>query len=126
MVRKHVRVPPCRNVVPTESHSDGQNAGYFLRTLRTMLLALGSSEPPLFIGTLRLLGGNSYLWHVCVVIYERPTIDRICRIYQVVEAPAPRWTFEAGMREVAHEALAVLRHEADEQMTHLQYHHFPS
>jgi hypothetical protein len=28
-----------------ESHNDGQNMGYFLRTLRTMLLALGSSEP---------------------------------------------------------------------------------
>jgi hypothetical protein len=112
--------------VPTESHSDGQDAGYFLRTLRTVLLALGSSEPPLFIGTLRLLCGNSYLWHVHVVIYERPTIDHIYRIRQVVKAPAPRWTFEAGMREAAHEALVVLRHEADEQMTHSQYRHFLS
>jgi hypothetical protein len=38
--------------------------------------------------------------------------DRIRRIHQVVEVPAPRWTFEAGMRDVAHEALVVLRHEA--------------
>jgi hypothetical protein len=30
------------------------------------------------------------------------------------------------MREAAREALAVLRHEADEQMAHSQYHHFPS
>jgi hypothetical protein len=52
--RKYVHVPPRRNIVPTESHSDGQNAGYFLRTLRSVLLALGSSEPPLFIRTLRL------------------------------------------------------------------------
>jgi hypothetical protein len=59
--RKHVRVPPCRNVVPTESHSDGQNARYFLRTLQTVLLALGYSEPLLFIGVLRLLRGKSYL-----------------------------------------------------------------
>jgi hypothetical protein len=59
--RKHVRAPPHRNVVPMESHSDGQNAGYFLRTLRTVLLALGSSEPLLFIGTLKLLHGNSYV-----------------------------------------------------------------
>jgi hypothetical protein len=73
--RKHVRAPPRRDTVPTESHSDGQDAGYFSRTLRTMLLALGSSEPPLFIGTLRLLRGNTYLWRVCVVIYERPTTD---------------------------------------------------
>jgi hypothetical protein len=124
--RKHVRAPPCRDAVPTESHSDGQEAGYFLWTLQTVLLALGSSEPPLFIGIPRLLHGNSYLWHVRVVIYERSTTDRIRRIHQVVEAPAPRWTFEAGMREAAREALAVLRHEADEKMAHSQYHHFLS
>jgi hypothetical protein len=91
-----------------------------------VLLALGSIEPPLFIGILRLLRGNSYLWHVRVVIYERPTTDRIQRIRQVVEAPAPRWTFEAGMREVAREALVVLHHEVDDQMAHLQYRHFQS
>jgi hypothetical protein len=124
--RKHVHVPPRRDAVPIVSHCDGQEAGYFPRTLRTVLLALGSSEPPLFIGIPRLLRGNSYLWHVRVVIYKRSTTDRIRRICQVVEAPAPRWTFKAGMREAAREALAVLRHEADEQMAHSQYHHFLS
>jgi hypothetical protein len=117
--RKHVHAPPHRDAVPTESHSDRQEAGYIPRTLRTVLLALGSNEPPLFIG-------NSYLWHVHVVIYERSTTNHIRRICQVVEAPAPWWTFEAGMREAAREALAVLRHEADEQMAHSQYRHFPS
>jgi hypothetical protein len=126
MTRKQVRVPSRRNAVPTESHSDGQDAGYFPRTLWTVLLAPGSSEPPLFIGTPRLLRGNSYLWHVCVVIYERPMTDRIRRIHQVVEAPALRWMFEAGMREAAREALAVLQHEVDERMAHSQYRHFPS
>jgi hypothetical protein len=66
-----------------------------------MLLALSSSEPPLFIGTPRLLFGNLYLCRVHVVIYERPTTNRIHHIRQVVEAPTPRWTFEACMREVA-------------------------
>jgi hypothetical protein len=94
--------------VPTESHSDGQNAGYFPRTLRTVLVALGYSEPLLIIKTLSLLRGNSYLWHVRMVIYEMPTTDRIRRIRQVVEASTPRWTFEVGMREVAREALAIL------------------
>jgi hypothetical protein len=106
--------------MPMESHSDDQNAGYFLRTLRIVLLALGSSEPPLFIRTPRLLRENSNLWHVRVVNYEWPMTDRICRICQVVEAPAPWWTSEAGMREATYEALAVLRHEADEQMAHSQ------
>jgi hypothetical protein len=91
-----------------------------------MLLALGSSEPPLFIGTPRLLRENSFFWRVCVVIYERTTTDRIRRIHQVVEAPAPRWTFEAGIREAAREALTILRHEAGERMAHSQYRHFLS
>jgi hypothetical protein len=112
--------------VPTESHSDGQNAGYFSRILRTVLLALGYSEPPLFIGVLRLICGNSYLWRVRVIIYERPMTDHIHRIRHVVEATTPRWTFEGGMREAAREALALLRHEAEEQMEQSQYRHFPS
>jgi hypothetical protein len=99
--RKHVRMPPGRNVVPTESYSDGQNAGYFLRTLWTMLLALGYSKPPLFVGVPRLLCGNSYLWHVRVIIYERPTTNCIRRIRHVVEAITPRWIFEGSMREAA-------------------------
>jgi hypothetical protein len=97
-----------------KSHSDGQNAGYFLRTLRTVLLALGYSEPPLFFDVPRLLHGNSYLWRVRVIIYERPTIDHIHRICHVVEATTPRWTFEGGMREATREALALVRHEAEE------------
>jgi hypothetical protein len=91
-----------------------------------MLLPLCSSEPPLFIRTPRRLCGNSYLWHAHVVIYERPTTNRIRCIRQVVEAPRPRWMFETGMREAACEALVVLRHEADEQMAHSLYRHFLS
>jgi hypothetical protein len=124
--RKHVHALPRRNDVPTESHNDGQNAGYFPRTLQIVLLALGYSEPPPFIGTSRLLCGNSYLWCVHVVIYEGPTTDCIHRIRQVVEASTSRWTFEAGVREGAREALAVLQHEAEERMAHSQYHHFLS
>jgi hypothetical protein len=101
IVRRHVHMPVCRNVVPMKSHSDGQNAGYFLRTLRTMLLALGYSDPPLFISVPRLLHGNSYLWCVREIIYERPTTDHIRRIHHVVEATTPRWKFEEGMRDAA-------------------------
>jgi hypothetical protein len=88
-------------------------------TLRTLFLWLEYSEPPLFVGAPRLLCGSSYLWHVHVIIYERPMTDHIHRIHHVVEATTPRWTFEGGMREAAREALALLRHEAEEQMEHL-------
>jgi hypothetical protein len=114
--RKHIHAPPHWNVVPTESHSDGQNAGYFLRTLQTVFLALGYSEPPLFIGVLSLLLGNSYLWRVRVIFYERPMTDHMRHICHVVEATIPSWTFEGGMREATREALALLRHEPEEQM----------
>jgi hypothetical protein len=124
--RKHVRTPPCRNVVPMESHCDGQCAGNFPKTLWTLLLALGYSEPPLFVNVPRLLHGNSYLWCVHVIIYERPTADHIHCLLHLVEATTPRWTFEGGMREAAREALVLLRHEAEEQMEQLQFRHFLS
>jgi hypothetical protein len=109
-----------------ESHSDGQHPAYFPRTLWTVLLALGYSEPLLFVSVPRLLRGNSYLWRVRVTIYERPTIDHIRHIHHMVEATTPRWMFEGGMREAAREALALLQHEAEEQMEQSQYHHFLS
>jgi hypothetical protein len=114
--RKYVHVPPRRNVVPTESHSDGQNAGFFPRTLRIVLLALVYSEHPLFISVPRLLHRNSYLWHARVIIYERPMTDHTRRIRHVVEATTSRWTFKGGMREATRETLALLRDEAEEQM----------
>jgi hypothetical protein len=81
MARKHIRAPPHWNTVPTESHSDGQLAGYLSRTLRTLLRSLGYGEPLLFIRTPRLLHGNTYLWHERVVIYEKSTTDRVRRIH---------------------------------------------
>jgi hypothetical protein len=76
-------------------------ASYFLRTLQTVLLVPRYSEPPFFIGTLRLLCENSYLWRVCVVIYERPMTDRMRSIHQVTWASTPRWMFVGSMREAA-------------------------
>jgi hypothetical protein len=108
IVRKHIHAPLHRNAMPMESHNDGQNVGYFPRTLWTLLLTLGYSKPLLFVSVPRLLHGNSYLWRVCVIIYERPTTNHIRHIHHVVEATTPRWTFEGGMREAAREALALL------------------
>jgi hypothetical protein len=101
IVRKHVRAPLLRNAMPIESYCDGQNIGYFSRTLWTVLLALGYSEPQLFVGVPRLLRGNSYFSCVRVIIYERPMTDHIHRTYHMVEATTLRWTFEGDMREAA-------------------------
>jgi hypothetical protein len=91
-----------------------------------VLLALGYSEPPFFVGVLRLLCENSYLWCVHVITYERPMTDHIRRIHHMVGATTLRWAFEGGMRKTAREALALLRHEAEEQMEQSQYCHFAS
>jgi hypothetical protein len=61
-----------------------------------------------------------------VVLYEKATTDRIYRTSQVHEAAVPRVTFEARIHDAAHQALAVLWHEEDDPMEHMQYHHFPS
>jgi hypothetical protein len=108
IARKHVCALPHRNVVPMDSHNDGQHAFYFLRILRTLLLVLGYSKPPLFVGILRLLHGNSYHWCVNVIIYERSTTNHIRCIHHVVEASTSRGTFEGGIREATREALALL------------------
>jgi hypothetical protein len=52
--------------------------------------------------------------------------DHIHGIRHVVEATTLRWTFKGGMTEAAQEALALLRHETEEQIEQSQYHHFPS
>jgi hypothetical protein len=93
--------------MPTESHSDDLHAGYFLRTLQTLLLALGYSKLPLFVGVPRLLHRNSYLLRVHVIIYKSPMTNHIRHIRHVVEATTPRWTFKGGMGEAAREALAL-------------------
>jgi hypothetical protein len=54
--------------MPTESHSNGQRASYFPRTLRTLLLSLGNGQPLLIVRNPRLLQGNTYQWHVQVVL----------------------------------------------------------
>jgi hypothetical protein len=69
MARKHVCALPRQNVVPTESHSDGHDAGSFPRTRQTVLLAVGSSEPPLLplactCGDLREAYKRSYPPHL--------------------------------------------------------------
>jgi hypothetical protein len=126
MARKHVCTPPRQDVEPTESNSDGQLTGYFSMTLWMLLLSLGYGEPPLFVITPRLLRGNTYLWHVRVVMYESSMINRICRIRQVIKAVAPRWMFEGRIHDNAHEALVAVRHEEDDQIEHSQYRHFLS
>jgi hypothetical protein len=52
--------------------------------------------------------------------------DRVRRTRRVIEATAPRWTFEGGIRDAARQALVVLRHEEDDQLEHSQYRHFSS
>jgi hypothetical protein len=73
------------------------------------------------------LKGFSYVLQIDMHHICAPMLTKFysCKI-GCYKAPALRWTFEVGIRKVACEALAILRHEADEQMAHLQYRHFSS
>jgi hypothetical protein len=51
-------------------------------------------------------------------LYERSTTDRIRNIHQVIEAAAPRWTFEGRICDAAGQVLAALCHNEDDQMEH--------
>jgi hypothetical protein len=102
--RKHVRMSPHWNCVPTELYNDGHLAGYFLRTLRKLLRSRGYGELPFFIGTPSLLQGTTYFWNIRVVMYEKSTTDRIRCTHQVIEATAPRMSFKAGLRDAARQA----------------------
>jgi hypothetical protein len=110
--RMHVRAPPRQNVVPTESHSNGQRAGYLPKTLQTLLLALGYGKAPLFIRTPRLIHGE--------LIPMARTCGDIREVYDQSYLPHP-----PGGRGFRTE-VDVLRHEEDDQMEHLQYHRFLS
>jgi hypothetical protein len=76
--------------MPTESHSDGQLAGYFPRTLWKLLRSLRYGEPPLFVRMPTLVQGTTYLWNIQVVMYEKLTMDRIYSTHQVIKAAALR------------------------------------
>jgi hypothetical protein len=114
----NVRAPPHWNHVPTESHSDGQLARYFPKTMWKLLRSVGYGELLIFVRTPRLLQGTTYLWNVWVVMYEKLTTDRICCIHQVIKSAASRMSFEAGIRDAACQALATFHHEEDDQMEH--------
>jgi hypothetical protein len=48
-------------------------------------------------------------------------IHCIHQVIEVIEAAAPRWTFEGGIRDAAQETLAALCHNEDDQMEYSQY-----
>jgi hypothetical protein len=53
-----------------------------------------------------------------VVIYEKSTTDRICHTHQVIEAAAPRMSFNAGIVDAAQQTFVALHHKEDNQMEH--------
>jgi hypothetical protein len=91
-----------------------------------LLRSPGYDEAPLYIGTLTLFYGSTYIWNVRVVLYEKATTDCICHTHQVHEAATPRAKFEADIWDAACQTFAIFCHEEDDPMEHTQYHHFLS
>ena len=108
-----------------EAHSSGLHAGYFPKTLWYLLQGLGYHDAPLYIGTRTPLRGRGYMWRVHVILYEKATDDGMRRTRRIHYATAPRATFDAGIRDAARQALAVLRFEMDSSLRVSQFAHFP-
>ncbi|GJN31813.1 hypothetical protein PR202_gb20259 [Eleusine coracana subsp. coracana] len=108
-----------------EAHSTGLHAGYFPRILRYLLQGLGYHDPPQYVGTRTPLRGGDYAWKVEVMLYEKATDDGIRRVRRVHFATTRRATFDTGISDAAHQALAVLHRESNQTLRTLQFAHFP-
>jgi hypothetical protein len=96
---------------PQETHCDGKNAGYFLRTLKWMPAVLGYHDAPLYFGKQTPLGSRGCMQKVHVVLYEKPMTDGICRIHHIHHASDATSMFNASIQDSAHEALMSLCNE---------------
>jgi hypothetical protein len=108
------------------AHNNGKNARYFPRTLKWMLSVFGCHDAPFYFGKQTPLQSRGYMWEVHVVLYEKPTTDRICRIHHIHHACAPRATFNAGILDVACQAMMALRSEKAQTLRGSKFCHFPS
>jgi hypothetical protein len=105
-----------------EADSSGLLAGYFPSTRWYMLQGLGYHDAPLYVGNRTSLRAKGYMSKVHVILYGKDPNDAICRIHY---ATALRATFDAGIRDVAHHALVVLRSELDRTLRSTQFAHLP-
>jgi hypothetical protein len=108
----------------SESHDDGRMAGYFPRELRSLLHTLDYHVEPLYISKKIPLHRKGQKWEVHVVLYEKARGTREHRVHRVHHASAPRATFAIGIRDTAHQALMVLRHQESAILHHTMYCHF--
>ena len=131
--RKRALVPPP--VIPRgvhwaaqpviKAHSSGLHAGYLPNALEYMLRGLGYDDTPIYFGERTPLRHSGYAWRVRVVIFKKPEEEYVSIERATYYAPAPRATFEDGIRDAAREALARIRQEMDEELRHTQYAHLP-
>jgi hypothetical protein len=100
------------------------HAGYLPKTHADLFKPLEYHDSPLYTGTLIPLCGDTYAWEVQVTLYEKATKGGVHRVHQVNEDTTPRATFNAGIKDVAYQALAALWREEIDVICQLQYHLF--
>jgi hypothetical protein len=75
-----------------------------------MLYTLDYHTEALYIGKRTPLHSKGYKWEMHVVLHVKPRGSGECRVHRVHHASAVRATFVASIRDIAHQALMVLRH----------------
>jgi hypothetical protein len=86
---------------------DRLSAGHLPKTLASLLKANGYNHASLYVGTWGPFCGSALVWCVQVMLYEKQlSYDvRVVRHMYYIE---PQATLDAGVQDVAHQALIAL------------------
>ena len=106
-------------------HSDGRRAGWIPAKLWEILHYLGSKKAPEYAEVKTEYADAPPEWKVEVVIYSSLPERGAYEVTSIHYAISPRATFEAGIRDVAHQALLVLCHRHNDDLIFTQFSHYP-
>ncbi|KAL6631396.1 hypothetical protein ACP70R_028246 [Stipagrostis hirtigluma subsp. patula] len=118
---------------PALYRTNGLHAGGLPRKLWEVLQVLGYKKAPVYKGLKRQFGDDREAWKVEVRIYgnepdqeeeEEEEEDGVHGVSKTHRARAPRFSFEAGIRDAAHRALLAICDEHREALKTTKYRYY--
>jgi hypothetical protein len=83
---------------------DGLSVGHLPNSLVSLLKANGYNHVPLYVGTWGPFDESALVWCVQVLLYEKEMRYSV-RVVRHTFYAAPQTTLDAGVQDVAHQAL---------------------
>jgi hypothetical protein len=83
---------------------DGLSVGHLPNVVESLLKVNGYNHAPLYIGTWGSFDGRAPVWCVQVMLYKKQLSYRVCVVWHTFYV-APQATLDAGVQDVAHQAL---------------------